>query len=616
MHGLRRGRVLVFPLVCLLLVALVTSVNLGGALTSSSLGLASTYPSTWLVTFGTLRDDYPWWGLELGDRGYVYVFGQSDYWKPLGYSSLVMSKISRYGENVKNVIIYGNGTLMGRDFKIINGVIYAVGQVTGYGAGGTDAYLLAFYENGTVASFTTYGSPQLDVFWRLAVGRNNTLYLAGYTMGLGAVKSDALITKVDLSGRILWSLVAGGPQYEYVWGVATWYDSTTDREYVIAVGQTNSFGAGGYDCLLIKLTEDGMVEWSLVFGTPALDRLDSVVVGDDGYIYVEGATYNTTTGNPDVLVAKISLGGEVSWITRFGGDGSDVPYATYVDKDYVYVVGATTSYFTGTQSNYDAFVSIIDKSSGALVSFVNFGGVDTDIAYAVKSDVNYVYVSGYTASFTEGGRDFFVAKMNKQYLLEEKPESLKWVYGDFPEDVNVSRVLIEPASFPVNTSSVYLTLNYLPPTTYSYRLLGSLVDVNTHIATTSGNPPAEITTTTEVSTVTTTATTTATRTVVDIITETLTTTETYTTTNLVTETTTYTTQETVTETETVEKTTTATTTRTETKTQTSEVTATRTETVTTSVPVVDVMTTLGVGVALLVVGAVLGLVLARAVFRK
>jgi len=204
--------------------------------------------------------------------------------------------------------------------------------------------------------------------------------------------------------------------------------------------------------------------------------------------------------------------------------------------------------------------------------------------------------------------------MNKQYLLEEKPESLKWVYGDFPEDVNVSRVLVEPASFPVNTSSVYLTLNYLPPTTYSYRLLGSLVDVNTHIATTSGNPPAEITTTTEVSTVTTTATTTATRTVVDIITETLTTTETYTTTNLVTETTTYTTQETFTET--VEKTTTATTTRTETKTQTSEVTATRTETVTTSVPVVDVMTTLGVGVALLVVGAVLGLVLARAVFRK
>jgi len=73
MHGLRRGRVLVFPLVCLLLVALVTSVNLGGALTSSSLGLASTYPSTWLVTFGTLKDDYPWWGLELGDRGYVYV---------------------------------------------------------------------------------------------------------------------------------------------------------------------------------------------------------------------------------------------------------------------------------------------------------------------------------------------------------------------------------------------------------------------------------------------------------------------------------------------------------------------------------------------------------------
>lgn len=614
MHGLKRDRVLVLPLVCLLLVALVTSVNLGGALTSSSLGLAGTYPSTWLVTLGTPKDDYPWWGLELGDRGYVYVFGQSDHWKPLGYNSLIMSKISRYGENVKNVIIYGNGTLMGRDFKIIEGVIYAVGQVTGYGAGGTDAYLLAFYENGTVASFTTYGSPQLDVFWRLAVGRNNTLYLTGYTMGLGAVKSDAFIVKVDSSGEVLWSLIAGGSQYEYLWGVATLYDPASDQEHVVVVGQTNSFGAGGYDCLLIKLTGDGMVEWSLAFGTPALDRLDSVVVGDDGYIYVGGATYNTTTGNPDVLVAKISLGGEVSWITRFGDGGSDIHYALHVDKDYVYLVGATTSYFTGTSSNYDAFVALVDKSSGALISFVNFGGIDTDIAYAVKSDTNYVYVSGYTASFTEGGRDFFVTKMNKQYLLEEKPETLKWVYGDFPEDVNVSRVMIESEVFPVNVSSVYLTLNYQPPTTYSYELLGSLVDVSTHIATTSGNPPAEITTTTEVSTVTTTATTTTTRTVVDIITETLTTTETFTTTNLITETTTYTTQRTVTEI--VEVTTTSITTRTETRTQTSEVTATKVETTTMPVPVLDVMTTLGVGGALLVVGVVLGVVVARVAFKK
>ncbi|MEM2018941.1 MAG: hypothetical protein QXM34_04200, partial [Zestosphaera sp.] len=433
MHDSEYSKVMIFSLMCLLLTALITSVNLGTGLAMSSPGSLSVYPGTWLVTLGTPGEDYPWWGLELGDRGYVYVFGQSDYWKPLGYSSLIMSKISRYGENVKNVIIYGSGSFMGRDFKIVDKVIYAVGQVTGYGAGGTDAYLLAFYENGTVKLFNTYGSPQLDVFWRLAVGRNNTLYLGGYTMGLGATKIDAFIVKVDMSGGVLWSLVAGGSQYDYVWSVATWHNLTSDQEYVIAAGQTNSFGAGGYDCWLIKLTEDGMVEWSLAFGTPALDRLDSVIIDDDGYIYVEGATYNTTTGNPDALVAKISMEGEISWLVRFGGDGSEVPYALYVDKDYVYVVGATTSYYAGIQSNYDAFVALVDKSSGELVSFVYFGGVDTDMAYAVRSDANYVYVSGYTASFTEGGRDFFVAKMNKQYLLEDKPEMLKWVYGDFPE---------------------------------------------------------------------------------------------------------------------------------------------------------------------------------------
>lgn len=564
------------------------------------------------MTLGTPAEDYPWWGLELGDRGYVYVFGQSDYWKPFGYSSLVMSKISRCGENVKNIIIYGNGTFAGRDFKIVNKMIYAVGQVTGYGAGGTDAYLLAFHENGTVTLFNTYGSSQLDVFWRLAVGRNNTLYLGGYTMGLGATKIDAFIVKVDMSGGIVWSLIAGGPQYEYAWGITTWHDPASDSEYVIAVGQTNSFGAGGYDCLLIKLTGDGMVEWSLVFGTPALDRLDSVVIGDDGYIYVEGATYNTTTGNPDILVAKISLEGEASWIIKLGGDGSDVPYAIHVDEDYVYVVGATTSYYAGIQSNYDAFVALFNKSSGELVSFVNFDGIDTDIAYAVRSDINYVYVSGYTASFTEGGRDFFVTKMNKQYLLEDNPETLKWVYEDFPEDVSVSKVAVETVRPLMNVTNTYLTLNYQQPITHNYPLFSSLVDINTHIATATGNPPAEITTITEVSTATTTATTTATRTLIDIITETITTTEILTTTNLITETTTYTTPRTVTVTHEITATTTAT--RTEAKTQTIEIVTTKTDVVTTQV--IDVVTTLGVSGVLLVVGLVLGVVMARVTFKK
>ncbi|MEM3142844.1 MAG: hypothetical protein QW656_06475, partial [Zestosphaera sp.] len=56
------------------------------------------------------------------------------------------------------------------------------------------------------------------------------------------------------------------------------------------------------------------------------------------------------------------------------------------------------------------------------------------------------------------------------------------------------------------------------------------------------------------------------------------------------------------------------TTRVETKTQTTGITVTSTDTVTTSV--MDIMTTLGVGGALLVVGLVLGMVVARTAFKK
>lgn len=576
-----------------------------------------TYPNTWYLTIGSIDEDYPWWGLEVDERGYIYVFGQTGSWKPLGYTSLILLKASKYGENVRSVLVYGNGSFMGRDFKIIGGIFYAVGQLTGYGAGGTDAYLVSFYDNGTVILFNTYGSTALDVFWRLTIGRDKSLYLVGYTMGLGAVRSDGFVVKTDLSGNVKWSLVAGGTQFEYLWDGITWYDETADKEYLYIVGQTNSFAiGGGYDCLIMKVDENGMIMWSLVFGTPALDRLDSVLIGEDGYIYAAGSTYNTPTGNPDVLIAKISQEGELISATSFGGDGSDIVYAAHIDKDFLYVAGATNSFYTGLTANYDSFVALFDKERGEVVSFVNFGGMDSDLAYGVKSDANYVYVSGYTASFTEGARDFFIAKMNKDYLLESSPPLLKWVYGDFPEDVNVARIYLPSITTAVNSSKVFMSINYPLPVVMSYTIMGSLVAPTTHIATATGNPPAEITTTTEVSTTTATATitTTTTRTVVDIITDTLTTTatttETETTTNTVTETLVETTlipttiQTTITETTSLVSTLTETTT--ETKTQTKEQTIKTTETREVSVPTIDTPSLIATGLVSLLVGLLVG----------
>ncbi|MCS7127785.1 MAG: hypothetical protein N3E36_00700 [Sulfolobales archaeon] len=352
---------------------------------------STVYPNTWMLTLGGPEDDYPWWGIEVDEQGYVYTVGQSSSWRPLGYVPLVVVKASRYGENIRNIAVYGNGSFMGRNLVIVGKTIYAVGQVTGYGAGGTDGYLTAFLENSTVKFFTTIGSSALDLLWRISVGRDNTIYAVGYTMGLGAVRADTLIVKFDSDGKVLWSLIAGESQFDYSWGIATWYNSTSGKGYVIVSGQTNSFPVGGgYDCLVLKLSSEGMLEWSIVFGASELDRLEEVVVDEHGFIYVAGATYSG--GIPGVLVAKISPEGQLVWITSFRGDKGDAAYSVYVDNDYVYAAGYTESYTSGELGGHDAFVALLDKNSGEVVSLTHFGGSDVEIAYGVKSDATtYMY---------------------------------------------------------------------------------------------------------------------------------------------------------------------------------------------------------------------------------
>ncbi|MEM3988941.1 MAG: hypothetical protein QW369_02420 [Desulfurococcaceae archaeon] len=611
-------RFAVLVAVVLLPASIILALGFSGGHVYRYAQLSSTaYPNTWMLTLGGSEDDYPWWGIEVNEQGYVYTIGQSSSWRPLGYVPLVVVKASRYGENAGTIAVYGNGSFMGRDLAIVGKTIYAVGQVTGYGAGGTDAYLTAFLENGTVKFFTTVGSSALDLFWRISVGRDNAIYAVGYTMGLGAVKADVLITKFDSDGKVLWNLVAGESQYDYGWGIVTWYNSTSGREYVIVSGQTNSFTVGGgYDCLVLKLTSEGMLEWSIVFGTPELDRLEEVVVDEHGFIYVAGATYSA--GIPDVLVAKISPEGELVWIKSFGGERGDAAYSIYVDNDYVYVAGYTESYTSGELGRHDAFVALLNKDTGEVTSFIHFGGSEVEIAYGVKSDVNYVYVSGYTASFTEGGRDFFIAKLNKQYLLEDDPSDLLWVYRDFPEEVNVSRIDLRSITPSMNFSSVYIRASYVSPVVNNYELLGYLVMPLTHLATTTGNPPAELTTVTVTQTTTETMIATRTTTRTTTLTETRTTTETEVLTfnNTVTETTVATTTRIVTET--LEATSVVTSiirdTLTYTTTEVQRSTVTKTEAVTRTL--LDVNTTMALGAAMLIIGLVVGHFVLRQISKR
>ncbi|MEO0192190.1 MAG: hypothetical protein ABIM46_05350 [candidate division WOR-3 bacterium] len=86
---------------------------------------------------------------------------------------------------------------------------------------------------------------------------------------------------------------------------------TADGGYAVT-GYTNSFGAGGYDILAIKLASEGSIAWARTFGGPSNDYVEyprSIIQTADGNYAIVGRTQSFGAGNYDVLLLKLDREG-------------------------------------------------------------------------------------------------------------------------------------------------------------------------------------------------------------------------------------------------------------------------------------------------------------------
>jgi len=133
-----------------------------------------------------------------------------------------------------------------------------------------------------------------------------------------ATPNDGFISKTDLNGSVQWTKKIGGSQNEGIKVVRP----TSDGGY-IAVGFTESYGAGDKDVLLIKLDANGSITWQKTFGTATVDiGVDVIQTTDGGYAVCGLARYEVATSNKGgIYVFKTNSVGALSWSKMFGEDG-------------------------------------------------------------------------------------------------------------------------------------------------------------------------------------------------------------------------------------------------------------------------------------------------------
>ena len=202
-----------------------------------------------------------------------------------------------------------SGTLLwsrklgGAGADLFNGVaidsadnIVAVGQTASDGAGGTDCLIAKYNSSGALLWDRTLGGAGFDRYVGVAIDSTNNIIAVGATSSDGAGVNDCLIAKYDSSGAILWDRTLGGT------GTDIFLDVAVDfADNIVAVGQTDSDGAGGTDCLIAKLPPDGSgtgTYGSLIYQAAVLT--DDVAVLTDALVGLSDLAV-TLTDEPAVL---------------------------------------------------------------------------------------------------------------------------------------------------------------------------------------------------------------------------------------------------------------------------------------------------------------------------
>ena len=134
------------------------------------------------------------------------------------------------------------------------------------------------------------GGPGLDRGVDVSPTKDGGFIAVGATESFGEGGEDVYLVRTDSTGKVLWTKTYGGTAPDFGWSV-----QEVPGGFAVG-GFTESFGAGGFDCYLVKTDADGETQWSKTFGGEGKDRCWALTSSDDGGYVLVGETTSSGAG--------------------------------------------------------------------------------------------------------------------------------------------------------------------------------------------------------------------------------------------------------------------------------------------------------------------------------
>ena len=297
----------------------------------------------------------------------------------------------------------------------------------------TDTYcvLVKYNDSGKIQWNCSLAAKTKTDIYDFDVLKDGSFICAGYVLDSNGRDFRCYLVKVSAGGAVQWTKDFQANATNYFTAVT----ATPDGGFVVGgrIRSTDSvfsdMNIQASDGALLKCDADGDIKWKTKIGGSSHDEISALDADNSGNIYVAAHGQSTdgdfkgNHGAYDVVIVKLSAGGEKLWVKLLGGSKSEEINdicANSVGCLFAGYYASSDGSFTLNRGSSDAFFGFCGAENGTL-SFLNtYGGFQSDRFNAVTTtSFGYALVGitssdnrDFAAMGNKGGTDGFIVSID------------------------------------------------------------------------------------------------------------------------------------------------------------------------------------------------------------
>ncbi|MCX7877927.1 MAG: hypothetical protein N2510_04705 [Ignavibacteria bacterium] len=259
----------------------------------------------------------------------------------------------------------------------------------------------------------TFGTSRSELVTSAVKLNDGSVILTGFTIESAFGDNDIFVVKFNASGDLLWAKLYGGTGNDLVFSSDLCFDGG-----IIMGGATNSY-SGNFDPLVIKLDQEGNIQWNRYYAWQQDDYgINIIQTSDYGYI-MTGYTRSYGQGENDVFCLKLNQTGGVMFARCYGGPLND--YGNVIREitfNQSYIIGGYTFSYGVFGDAY--VIKLYGDGNAEWARAYGAGGLDA---------ISDMIVNNYTNTYTALGSSTSISFADEDALIMDINTSanLNWV---------------------------------------------------------------------------------------------------------------------------------------------------------------------------------------------